>query len=164
MCVKVQEACTKSWDDRAMDALENYRNRGIVHKIAHSTEADFEKCIWIVYISRHEIVCCRDGDMRLLLVGMVPYTHQLQPRQTSGYKDDEWCRGYKGDMNDFETMVLLSPAMWKINQSLHAMCKPGSTSTSGYEALRQVLPTSLWMSDELKIPCGANLSPWPIRI
>ena len=49
MRVKVQEACTKSWDDRAMDALESYRNRGIVHKIAHSTEADFEKCIWIVY-------------------------------------------------------------------------------------------------------------------
>ena len=67
--------------------------------------------------------------MRLLLVGMVPHTHQLQ------------FRGYKGDMNDFETMVLLSPAVWKINQSLHAMCKPGSTSTSGYEALR--LPTSL---------------------
>ena len=40
----MEETCTKSWDDRVLDAVENFKARGIIHKIAQSTDADFQKC------------------------------------------------------------------------------------------------------------------------
>ena len=47
--VLLQETCTKTWDSRVLDVVDNYSRRGIVYKIANCAEADFAKCSRVAY-------------------------------------------------------------------------------------------------------------------
>ena len=40
----LQDTCTKSWDQRFLDIIENFERHGICQKIATASDEDFYKC------------------------------------------------------------------------------------------------------------------------